>query len=611
MDYDVDIRDLKFQLLEWLDAEKLLGAERFADWDAENVEMVLDEAARIAREELAATNEDGDRIGAVWQEGEVRMPESFQGAYKTLCEGGWVGSTSNPELGGLGLPEAVGTAISELFAGANLALSLANLLTKGAAHLIEDFGGDVLKAQMCEKMYTGQWGGTMCLTEPQAGSDVGASASRALPQDDGSYLISGEKIFITFGEHDLTENIVHAVLARTPDAPAGTRGLSLFAVPKFRVGADGGLGEPNDVACASIEHKLGIHGSPTCSLVFGQKGACQGFLLGQEGEGMRLMFQMMNSARIEVGVQATAAAGAAHQAALKYARERLQMRHWSGQKGHAQVPIVEHPDVRRMLLGSSAYVQAMRAMLFKASYFQDMSRVTEGEESERYQALLEVLTPICKAWPSDWGFRVTEWCLQVFGGYGYTKDYPAEQYLRDSKITSLYEGTNGIQALDFVGRKLRTRGGETVRELLAAAAATAGELAGDGQLGEPARLLGAAVREIGEILSQVPAREGGLLTMVLNAVPVTDSFGTILGAHFLLEQAALVRPRLDALVAEKGVDPAGGDGYREFLDNNEEAAFFHNKIQSAVHFCYRALPSVTAQGVAIRAGETSAMDAVF
>ena len=610
MEYNVDIRDLKFQLFDWLETDQLLAAERFADWDAENVEMVIDEALRIAQHELAPTNEDGDRTGAKWDAGEVTVPESFKPAYETLCQGGWIGCTANPELGGLGLPEVVGTAVAELFAGANLSLSLANLLTKGAGQLIEDFGGEELKALLCEKLYTGRWGGTMCLTEPQAGSDVGAATSRAVRQEDGSYLISGEKIYITFGEHDLTDNIVHTVLARTPEAPAGTRGLSLFAVPKIRVGEGGVLGEDNDVYCASIEHKLGIHGSPTCSIVFGQNDACQGFLLGQEGEGMRLMFQMMNAARIEVGVQAAAVAGAAQQAALKYARERLQMRHWSGRKGHGQVPIVEHPDVRRLLLSSSAYVQAMRSLLLKASYCHDMSRVSEGEEAERYHALLEVLTPICKAWPSDWGFRVTEWCLQVFGGYGYTKDYPAEQYLRDAKITSIYEGTNGIQALDFVGRKLRIRGGEIVRELLAAATDTAGRLAGDQQLGRSAGLLGRAVSELGEILQQIPGRDDGPLTLVLNAVPVTDSFGTVLGAQHLLEQAVVARRRLDAVLAEKGVE-AGGEAYRELLAGNQDAAFYHNKIQSAVHFCYRALPSVTAHAVAIRDGERAAMDAVL
>ncbi len=611
MTYDVDLRDLKFQLLEWLPTAELLAAERFAEWDVENVSMVVDEAVRIARDELAPVNEEGDRTGTRWEAGRVTMPESFKPAYRTLAEGGWLGATSNPELGGMGLPEVVGTAVSELFAGANMSLSLSILLTRGASHLIEQHGGDELKGLMCEKMYSGEWGGTMCLTEPHAGSDVGASTTRAIRQADRRYLIQGEKIFITFGEHDLTDNIVHTVLARTPDAPAGTRGLSLFAVPKIRVGADGRPGEANDVYCSGVEHKLGIHASPTCSLVFGQRDACEGFLLGQECDGMRLMFQMMNAARIEVGVQATAVAGAAHQAALAYARERLQMRHWAGGKGGAaQVPIVEHPDVRRMLLTSSAYVQAMRALILKASLCHDLSRVTSGEERERYRALLEVLTPICKAWPSDWGFRVTEWCLQVFGGYGYTRDYPAEQYLRDAKITSIYEGTNGIQALDFVGRKLRSRAG-AVRELLAGVAATARELADDGELGGPARLLGAAASEVGEILQQVPGRDGGPLTMVLNAVPFTDMFGTLLGAGFLLEQAALARARLAALCAEKGVDAGDRKARRKLLADNPDAAFLHNKVQSAICFGYRALPSVTAQGVAMRAGETSPMDAVM
>ncbi|MCP3957184.1 MAG: acyl-CoA dehydrogenase [bacterium] len=606
MGYEVDIHDLKFQLFDWLPAEDLLGAEKFADWDMENVEMVIDEAVRIAREELGPTNEDGDRIGSHWEDGRVTVPESFKSAYQTVREGGWVGCVSSPEYGGLGLPDLVGAAVNELFAGANLSFSLSSLLTRGTAHLIENFGTDELKATYCERLISGEWTGTMCLTEPQAGSDVGASTSKAEPQDDGSYLISGEKIFITYGEHDMTDNIVHAVLARTPDAPAGTRGLSLFAVPKFRVAADGALGEPNDVYCAGVEHKLGIHGSPTCSIIFGREGACQGFLLGEEGQGMRQMFQMMNSARLEVGLQAAAVAGAAQQAALAYAKERLQMRHWTG--GPGQVPIVEHPDVRRMLLSSSAYVQAMRALLLRTAYYIDMAHVAEGEERERYQALVELLTPVCKAWCSDWGFRVTEWCLQVFGGYGYTRDYPAEQYLRDNKIASIYEGTNGIQALDFVARKLPARGGQAVREVLGAAAATAKELAGDDQLGGSARLLGEAVAQIGAILEQVPKRDDGRLIVVLNAVPMLDSFGTLLGAHFLLEQASMASGRLAELLAEKGVDPADA---RELLESNEDAAFLHNKVQSAMHFCYRALPSVTAQSVAILAGEKTAMEAVF
>ncbi len=606
MEYRVDIKDLKFQLLDWLPTAELLAAERYADWDRDSIEMVVDQALEIAQQSLGPTNEDGDRVGASWQAGEVTVPPSFHGAYATLREGGWLGASSSPDLGGLGLPHAVTTTVNELFSGANLSLSLLTLLTTGTAHLVEAFGGSKLRDQVCEKMFSGQWGGTMCLTEPHAGSDVGASTTSAVLQGDGSYLISGEKIFITFGEHDLTENIIHAVLARTPDAPAGTRGLSLFMVSKLRIEDDGNLGQPNDVRCVSIEHKLGIHGSPTCSMVFGQEGACQGFLLGEEGKGMRLMFQMMNEARIEVGVQSVGVAGAAHQAAYKYAKERVQMRHWAG-GGGGQVPIVEHPDVRRMLLTSSAYVQAMRALLLRTSYYVDKTRVTEGEERERYQGLLELLTPICKAWASDWSFRVTEWSLQVFGGYGYTKDYPAEQYLRDAKIASIYEGTNGIQALDFVARKLPARSA-AARELLTAAGATAQQLV-EGPLAGSAALLGAAVGKFGQVVQQLPSRDDGRLLTVLNAVPIADGFGTLLGAHFLLEQAVIAERQLAELLGEKGIE--ADDAKREFLTANQDAAFLHNKVQAAILFCHRALPLIDAYIVAIQAGETAAVDAIL
>ncbi|MCP4656911.1 MAG: acyl-CoA dehydrogenase, partial [bacterium] len=349
MKYEVDLRDLKFQLFEWLPTEELLTAERFADWDRENVEMVIDEALKLAQEEFAPINEEGDRTGIEFADGRVTSPESFKAAYRILCEGGWVGCSSNPEFGGLGLPQVVGTVVNDLFAGANMTFCLVNVLTRGTAHLTEEFGGDELRALICERMYTGEWAGTMCLTEPQAGSDVGACTTRAEKQDNGRYRIRGEKVFITSGEHDLTENIIHAVLARTPDAPPGTRGLSLFIVPKIRIHDDGSLGEANDVHCVGVEHKMGIHASPTCSMSFGPNDACEGVLLGEEGQGMRLMFQMMNEARLEVGGQATAVAAAAHQAALSYARERLQLRAWNAKRGQgpAQVPIVEHPDVRR------------------------------------------------------------------------------------------------------------------------------------------------------------------------------------------------------------------------------------------------------------------------
>lgn len=612
MEYWVDLHDVKFQLFDWLSTEDLLQSERFADWDRENLEMVVDEAIKIAQESIAPTNEDGDRQGAVLEEGQVRVPESFGPAYRTLAEGGWIGCSSNPELGGLGLPELIATVAGEFFAGANMSICLVNLLTRGTSHLVEDFGGDEMVSLICERMYTGQWAGTMCLTEPQAGSDLGACRTTAVKQDDGHYLLKGEKIFITYGDHDLTPNIIHAVLARTPDAPKGTRGLSLFMVPKFRLGPKGEIGEANDVQCASMEHKMGIHGSPTCSMVFGTQDACHARLLGEEGEGMRLMFQMMNAARLEVGVQALGVAGAAQEAALRYARERKQMRHWDRSAGiPGQVSIVEHPDVRRMLLISSAYVQAMRALLFKTSFYVDQAHCTEGEEHERYQGLVELLTPVCKAWCSDWGFRVTEWSLQIYGGYGYTRDYPAEQYMRDAKIASIYEGTNGIQALDFVGRKLPARGGAALRELMGEAGKVAAELAGDAELGDAAKLLGKAVGQIGELLGDLPKRDDATLMTLLNAVPLLDMFGTLLGGQYLLEQAALASRRLETLLEERGVSAGDHQARRELLTDHAEAAFLHNKSQAAIHFCFRALPGIGAQAAAIQAGEKAPMDAIF
>jgi len=579
VEYKVDLRDVKFQLFEWLATEKLLQAERFAEWDAESIGMVLDEALKIAQEQLSPTNVDGDRIGAQWKDGVVTSPESFHTAYKTVAEGGWVGLINSPEYGGMGLPHTVGTAVNEFFFGSNMALFLTILLTRGAAALAEEYGTQELSDLYCEKMYSGQWAGTMCLTEPQAGSDLGATKTKAVKQDDGSYMISGEKIFITAGEQDLTENIIHLLLARIPGAPEGTKGISLFLVPKIRVNPDGSLGEPNDVYCGNIEEKLGIHGSPTCSLVFGQKDGCQGFLVGEENKGMRMMFMMMNAARIEVGLQGAALAGAAHQAATDYAKERLQSRHWTkmGDKTAPPVPIIEHPDVRRMLLSSKAYI----------------------------------LTPICKGWSSKWGFQVTDWCLEVFGGYGYTCEYPAEQYLRDAKIACIYEGTNGIQALDLVGRKLPMKGGKPVRELLGMAERTFNKLKGDPQLMEPAWLLAAALKQIETISKELMKRPDGPAIMVLNAVPMLDMIGTILGAHYLLDQAALAKKKLADICAEREVDQTDKKAYAKLLEDVPDAAFYHNKVVTAIHFAHRALPTVPAQAAAIRSAEMGPMEAVL
>ena len=613
MAYQADMRDLKFQLFEWLPTAKLFEHEHFSQWAAGDVEMVLEEANKLAVEQLDPANRDGDKIGVRFEKGKVIVPPSFHPVFQKICEGGWIGCINSPKYGGMGLPHTVGSAINELFFGANMSLFLTVLLTRGAAYMIEKYGTDEMRQLFCERMYTGKWAGTMCLTEPQAGSDVGASKCRAVKQPNGRYLISGEKIFITSGDQDLTENIIHLVLARTPNAPPGTGGLSLFIIPKIRVNPDGSLAEGNDVVCSNVEHKMGIHGSPTVSLVFGGNDKCEGFLLGEENAGIKLMFLMMNAARIEVGLQGQAIASAAHQAALDYAKTRLQSRHWSKLKDHdaPQVPIVEHPDVRRMLFTSHSYVQAMRALLLQTSHFIDMEEISEGEEKERYHGFVEVLTPICKAWASDWGFRVTEWCLQVYGGYGYTEEYPASQCMRDSKIASIYEGTNGIQALDFVARKLPMKGGKPIRELLGMAEGTFKKLKDDKQLMEPAWMLGAALKQIEDISKGLTKRPDAIMVVLLNSAPLLDMVGNVLGAHFLLDQAVLAREKLQELLKAKGVNPQDKEAYRAFLLDDAEAAFYHNKVQAAIHFCYRVLPNVTALAVAVRAGEMGPMEAIF
>jgi alkylation response protein AidB-like acyl-CoA dehydrogenase len=456
-------------------------------------------------------------------------------------------------------------------------------------------------------MYRGIWGGTMCLTEAQAGSDVGASKTRARKEGD-HYLIEGEKVFITFGEHDLAPNIVHAVLARVEGAPPGTKGLSLFAVPKHRVKDDGSLGEWNDVACSNIEHKLGIHGSPTCTMVFGANGSCWGWLLGEEGGGMRAMFQMMNEARISVGLQGAALANAAYQQALAYARERLQGTDLKAFKdpNAPKVPIIRHPDVRMMLMRQKAYAEGSRALLIFAAYCADRERVAEDEkEAARWRNLTEILTPICKAYCSDMGFRVTEWALQTHGGYGYIREYPAEQYLRDAKIASIYEGTNGIQALDLVGRKLSMEGGAPLYALAGLFSSFIDKhkrhplLRGELEAFTEARDVWGDVNAY----FMASALQKQLLVPLVNASGYLALAGDLLMAYLLLDQAVIATRKLEAL----GVNPGDAKAVATLTRENPEARYLDGKIKTARFFCAHELPQVRAKAAAIKSGDLSAM----
>ena len=441
---------------------ELAATHRFAAATPDMVDAILEGAAEFAAGEFAPLNRIGDTEGARWTDGKVTLPAGFRKAYAAYVEGGW-GSIDGPEeFGGQGMPFALATVILEDLGSANMAFTLCPMLTVGAIEAIHTHGSDEQRETYLPKLVSGAWTGTMNLTEPQAGSDVGALRSSASPRGDGSYAISGTKIFITFGAHDLTENIIHLVLARTPGSPAGTRGISLFLVPQFRPDADGAFSVPNDVRCVSIEHKLGIHASPTCVLSYGDHGDCHGWLIGPENGGMKAMFTMMNNARLNVGLQGVQIGERATQAAIDYARDRIQSAR-AGGAGHDAVPIIEHPDVRRMILRMKALTQGARALVYLAAG--EVDRAKLGIEGAK--ARLDLLTPLAKAYGTDVGCEVASLGVQIHGGMGFIEETGAAQHYRDIRIAPIYEGTNGIQAADLVGRKLGLDGGGAVASLLA------------------------------------------------------------------------------------------------------------------------------------------------
>ena len=450
---------------------KALEAQRFGDLGEDLVDAILAEAGRFSSDEIAPLNEIGDKHGAVLKDGAVTTPPGWKDLYRNWIDGGWNGLTGPEEFGGQGLPMLLSVAALEMWNSGSLAFGIGPTLTMGAVEALEKHASDELKAKYLEKLVTGEWMGTMNLTEPQAGSDLNALKARAEPNGDGTYRIYGQKIYITYGEHDFTDNIVHLVLARLPDAPAGTRGISLFLVPKFFVGDDGSLGERNDVFCSGLEHKLGIHASPTCTMIygdgkFGDSPGAIGWLIGEENKGLACMFTMMNNARLAVGMQGVAIAETAYQKALAYATERTQGRA-PGHKGEGMSPIIEHPDVARMLMTMKALTQGARAICYSCAEALDMARVSEGEEARAWSERASLITPIAKAFSTDIGLEVASLGVQVHGGMGFIEETGAARLLRDARIAPIYEGTNGIQAIDLVMRKLPLSGGATVAAFIA------------------------------------------------------------------------------------------------------------------------------------------------
>ncbi len=516
------------------DISKLNG---FQHADPATVATILEEAGRFFAEVMDPLNRSGDQEGSTLDdEGRVHTPRGFSDAYAKFVESGWPGAHGPPDWGGGGLPYTVGVVIQEMFKSSNLAFSLCGMLTQGAVEAVHRHGTDALKESYLEKLITGEWTGTMNLTEPEAGSDVGALRTKAVRQEDGSYRIFGTKIFITWGDQDMTDNIIHLVLARTDDAPPGTRGISMFLVPKYLLEADGTPGERNDYKIVSLEHKLGIHASPTCVISFGDDGAgAVGYLVGEELAGMRNMFTMMNVARIGVGMEGLALSERAYQHALAYAHERVQGRP-IGAVSKESVPIVDHPDVRRMLLTMKANTEAMRCLLYLAARTGDlMLHAATEEEREASSKRLAVLTPIVKAWMTDVGVEMTSIGIQVHGGMGYIEETGAAQYLRDARIAPIYEGTNGIQAIDLVLRKLPIDDGATVETLITEMTSVLTDMSDHDDLGIFRDELTSALQGLADTSAWLGGRlaDGQIDDALAGASPYLTQFGTVLGGWLM------------------------------------------------------------------------------
>jgi alkylation response protein AidB-like acyl-CoA dehydrogenase len=583
--YKADLREMNFLLFEQFKVNELFGKAPFEAWGEDEVKTSLVECYRWAREVIGPLNAVGDTQGCRLEAGRVTTPSGFKAAWKSLYESGWKSIAVDPEFGGAGSPHSLQVLVEEIISGANTAFSMYPGLAHGASEVIESFGTHEQKQLYCTRMYSGAWGGTMCLTEPHAGSDVGSARTSAKKNADGSYAITGTKIFISGGEHDMTDNIVHLVLARTEGAPAGTKGLTLFIVPKVRASQDGTLGESNDVSCGAIEHKMGINGNSTCVLNFGENGKCIGWPVGGDAklnQGMSQMFKMMNGARIGVGVQGISVASSAFLNALEYAKDRKQgasIEHWKDATA-PRARIIEHADVRRMLLDMKSRVEGIRALAVKLTHHQDSVRAFTGKDetlAAYHQGQVDLLVPLVKAYGSDQAFRVCETAIQTYGGAGYTKDYPVEQYCRDSKIFSIYEGTNHIQAMDLVGRKLGQAGGANMQAFLGDIGKFVAANGAHAKLGAAAKRLGAAQEALGTSTMKLLMwfQTGNMTLVPLYANRFLEMMSETSVAWMLLEGAVIADAKLATL-------PATDTDY----------AFYSGKVAAALYFARTVLPGV-------------------
>ena len=544
-EYLAPLKDIRFVMQDLAGLDQVVSLPGCEEATPDVVDAILEEAAKFAGGVLSPLNYPGDQDGARWKDTVVTTPPGFKEAYRQFVDNGWNALGCDPEFGGQGLPRLLATAVSEMWKASNHAFSLCPMLTQGAIEALMIAGSDEQKAAYLPNLVSGEWAGTMNLTEPSAGSDLAAVRSRAEPVGDGTYRIFGQKIFITYGEHDLTENIIHLVLARTPDAPEGVKGISLFVVPKFMLKADGKPGERNDVYCVSIEHKLGIHGSPTAVLAFGDHGGAIGTLVGEENRGLEYMFIMMNAARFNVGLEGLGDAERAYQRAVGYARERVQGAE-VGVRGGPKVPIIRHPDVRRMLMSMRARIEAMRALAYvTAAALDNGHQNPDAAARAQAQAFADLMIPVVKGWGTESSIDIASLGVQVHGGMGYIEETGAAQHLRDARITTIYEGTTAIQANDLIGRKIAREKGATVNavigEMRTAAAGLDGDLAliGSRQLAAVDALERAVLWIVANFASDPKAVHAG-------AVPFLHLFGIVAGGWQMGRMAVIARARITA-----------------------------------------------------------------
>jgi alkylation response protein AidB-like acyl-CoA dehydrogenase len=590
-----DRRDQDFVIWEQMKCEEILKHETYREFNKKTCDMILTEARALAVKELLPLLAEGDEIGVHFDAGAVKVPESFHRVYNLIREGEWHNLSVPQEMGGQGAPAFIGAAAAEYFLGANWPLYCYATMGNGTAHIIDLYGTPEQKEKYVKKLTAAEWGGTMLLTESEAGSDVGALTTTAVRKGDGTYSVTGNKIFITNGEHDLVDNIIHPVLARIEGDPAGTKGISLFIVPKYFVNDDGSLGDRNDIACSGVEEKHGIHASATCSMTLGGKGQCIGYLLGEECQGMKVMFNMINHARMSTGLQGMTYASAAYLLAVNYARERLQGRDLENFADHSapSVAIIRHPDVRRNLLWMKSYVDGMRSFFYYMTRCGSQALITaSAEEQEKYGDLFSMLTPIVKDYMAVKGHEVCIQAIQVFGGAGYTRDYLVEQYARDCKITSIYEGTSGIQAMDLLARKIGTKKGLVFMNFLGEiqqTAARAKAIDGLNDLGlkveNTANRLGEVAMHIGQMAMSENFKVG-----FAHALPFLYTMGDTIMAWMLLWRAVVASEKL----ADK--------------PKKKDIAFYEGQIKTAEFFIQTELPMTSGKMDAIQGGCAAAIE---